>query len=340
LARSKTGAAPRIALVGSETLLGKELEEVIKSRAGAQIVHFAATGEGNFGEVEGEAVYVQPFEPAAIAGIKAVIFAGSKDGADKIYQVVSASASKPLLVDCTGLLENRPEARIVAPLLAEANLPATGVLELAHPAAAALVLVLSKLARTGVIRRAIVHVFEPASEQGRRGVAELHQQTTSLLSFKPLEKSVFEAQLSFNLLSQYGEESAAKLSATEQRIERHIASLIATRADSQIPMPSLRLVAAPVFHSYSLSLWVEFDRNITASELREALASAQIEVRGENEEAPNGSSVAGQSGLVAGDIRLDRNNSRAAWLWVVGDNLRLTADAAADLIARLETDAT
>jgi aspartate-semialdehyde dehydrogenase len=127
------------------------------------------------------------------------------------------------------------------------------------------------------------------------------------------------------------------LSAIEQRIERDLATVLANQQGiGPLPMPSLRVVAAPVFHGYSLSIWVEFETNVNSQELGEALASAQIEVRDANQEAPDNVGVAGQSGLVAGDIRVDRNNSRAAWLWIVADNLRLTADAAAELIAKLE----
>ena len=72
-----------------------------------------------------------------------------------------------------------------------------------------------------------------------------------------------------------------------------------------------------------------------ATELGESLASAQIEVRGEKDVAPDNVGAASESGLIAGDIRVDRNNGRAAWLWLVGDNLRLTADGAADLVSAL-----
>ena len=52
-------------------------------------------------------------------------------------------------------------------------------------------------------------------------------------------------------------------------------------------MPSLRVIAAPVFHGYSISMWVEFETGVNAQEIGEALASAQIEVRGRNDEPPN-----------------------------------------------------
>jgi hypothetical protein len=33
-----------------------------------------------------------------------------------------------------------------------------------------------------------------------------------------------------------------------------------------------------------------------------------------------------------GDLRVDRNNPRAVWLWMVADNLRLLADSVASLL--------
>ncbi len=98
----------------------------------------------------------------------------------------------------------------------------------AHPAASALAITLQRLARYRKIRQAIAHVFEPASERGKRGISELQQQTTGLLAFKPLDKQVFDTQLSFNLLSRFGEEATVKLSAVEERIERDLATILSS----------------------------------------------------------------------------------------------------------------
>ncbi len=328
----------RVALVGGETLLGRELQEVLERRVtGVAITSYASSGEGKFGEQEGEAIFLEPLEAKSIRDDRAILIAGSMEGALKAYHLAKQAGGHPLLIDCASHLEKQPEARIVAPFVeAGTDLASNWLLVIAHPAASALALVLTKLARYRPIRHSVAHIFQPASELGKRGASELHQQTTSLLAFKPLEKDVFDAQLSFNLLSQYGEEAAVQLSTVEQRIERHVATSLGRHADGKaIPMPSLRLIQAPVFHGYSMSVWVEFAGDITATELGEALASAQIEVRGSNDPAPDNVEAASQSGLIAGDIRIDRNNSRAAWFWVVGDNLRLTADAAADLIGSL-----
>ncbi len=320
--------------------MGRELQEVLANRGtGAAITAYAASGEGTFAEEEGEAIYVEPLETQSAGGDDAILIAGSSEGALKAYDIAKQHGGKPLLIDCTGHLENQPEARIIAPLVEDADVQASWLFVIGHPAASALALVLKRLARYRGIRQSVAQIFEPASERGKRGAAELHQQTTSLLAFKRLEKKVFDAQVSFNLLSQYGEEAVEKLLTVEQRIERHVATILSReRADAAIPMPSLRLIQAPVFHGYSMSLWVEFESDIGMPELGEALASAQIEVRGPDDTAPDNVGAAGESGLIAGDIRIDRNNARAAWLWLVADNLRLTADAAADLVSGLGTE--
>lgn len=331
--------ALRLALVGGETLLGRELQEVLDSRAmGAAVTAYASSGEGNSGEQEGEAVYVEPLDAQSVREDQAILLAGSREGALKAYDIAKSGGGKPLLIDCTAHLENRPEARIVAPLVEEPDTASSWIWVIAHPAASALALVLKKLRRYRPIRQSVAHVFEPASERGKGGIRELHQQTTSLLSFKTLDKNIFDAQLSYNLLSQYGEDAPDKLSGVEQKIERHMATILGRDREVAVPMPSVRVVQAPVFHGYSISLWAQFDGEIALSDLGGALASAQIEVRGQDDGAPDNVGAAGQSGLMAGDIRIDRNNARAAWFWIVADNLRLTADAAADLIRDLRIE--
>ena len=329
-----------LALVGAETLLGRELQEVVKSRATeVTIAPYAASGEGNFGEEDGEAIYREAFEEQSLKNVQAVLIAGTETGAMKVLQLTRdisgvAAGKKPVLIDCTGYLDRQPEAWIVSSLLEQANAISKDLLVIAHPAASALSLVLTRLARRKQIRRVVAHIFEPASERGKRGITELQQQTAGLLSFKTLPKEVFDDQLSFNLLAQYGAEAPEKLSSIEQRIERQLATLLG-RQPEHVPLPSLRLIQAPVFHGYSMSVWIEFAEEVNATELGEAVASAQIEVRGPEEEPPHGVGATGQSGLIAGDIRVDRNEARSAWFWIVGDNLRLTADAAAEVVAGL-----
>jgi aspartate-semialdehyde dehydrogenase len=91
------------------------------------------------------------------------------------------------------------------------------------------------------------------------------------------------------------------------------------------------MIQAPVFHGHSFSVWAEFEEPVQVESLRNALVVAELDVR--PDEAPTNVGTAGQSGLSVGAIRVDRNNPRACWFWVVADNLRMTAENAI-LVAR------
>ncbi len=338
---AKTQSGPlRLALVGGETLLGRELQDVLATRIPkALVTSYAASAQNMFGEKEGEAVFVEALTVQALGEENAVLIAGSDEGALHAYGLAKDARSKPVVIDCSGHLESQPNARLVSPLVEEVKDATEAPLwVIAHPAASALAVVFARLSRRAVMLRAVAEIFEPASERGKRGITELHQQTASLLAFKSLDKDVFDAQLAYNLLPKYGEEAPAQLLAIEGKIERQLATLLAKYGASSIIAPSLRLVQAPIFHGYSFSLWIEFETALSSSEIAEILASAQIEIRGKDDEPPTNVGAANQSGLIAGDIRVDRNNERAVWIWIAADNLRLTADAAADLVSALRAN--
>jgi hypothetical protein len=73
---------------------------------------------------------------------------------------------------------------------------------------------------------------------------------------------------------------------------------------------------------------VEFEKRPDRSSLEVALASPEVDVRGEDVEAPDNVGMAGQGGIAVGAVSIDRNNPKAAWFWVVADNFRLMAENA------------
>jgi aspartate-semialdehyde dehydrogenase len=200
----------------------------------------------------------------------------------------------------------------------------------------ALALLLRRLHTNDPIRRAVVQIFAPASEQGRAGVEELQQQTISLLSFKPLPRAVFDTQLSFNMLARYGEEAPVSLEDAELRIERHLATLLDLPGDGEgAPIPSLRVVQAPVFHGYTFSIWVQFENSPDLEAVESSLAAGNIEVRSGEFEPPHNVGQAGQSGIAVGAIAPDRNDPNALWLWMAADNYRLAAESAVAVARQL-----
>lgn len=289
---------PTVAVVGGESLLAQEVRELLDG------VHVVA-GEDATG-----------MKKARVA-----LLAGSAASSRRTYKEHGALQ----LIDLAGALEEQPDARLRAPSLESAPVAAaTAIQVVAHPAAIALVMFLKSVARVGTIRRCVAQIFEPASARGKRGLEELQKQTVAVLSFQKPPRDVYDTQVAFNMLAQYGEEAEEPLEGVEQRIERHVASLL-TDAPG-IPMPSLRLVQAPVFHGYSISVWIEFEDRPGVAKITGALQDAGIDVRAD--EPPNNAGIAGTSGISAGAIGEDRNHPRAYWCWIVADNLRLAAENA------------
>jgi aspartate-semialdehyde dehydrogenase len=326
----------RIALLGADTLIGREIREVLESaRPDVAVDSYSFDDESEVGEDESDAVFKQQFSAEALKGAVAVVTAGNQETVSRALEFVASSPGLTL-IDCTSLLEHHREARITAPLLLPGKNDAP-IQVIANSGATALAMVLNRLASRTSLTRAVVEIFEPASERGKAGISELQQQTTSLLSFRPLEKHVFDTQISFAMLPGFGHEAPQRLETIEQRIENHLATLLARLpAGVSIPMPSIRLVQVPVFHGYSVSVWVELSEPLSAGDIEAALASKRIEVRTSEDEIPTNVGVAGQSEVIVGDVRIDRNNPRAVWLWIVADNLRLMAQSVAEAISLLE----
>ncbi len=317
--------AGEVALIGSETLLGREVRDVVAMSGLPMELKLFAEEESEsekLTEQGGEPALVWGLEAAGLSEARVAILAGTRESARKVLEL----APPAHLIDVTHAAEENPRARLRAPRLEPAGYraPADAVHVVAHPAAIVIATVLERLHARYPVERAQVHVFEPASERGNPGLEELQQQTVGLLSFKTLPKAVFDAQLSFNLLARYGEEAPESLEQIELRVERDLASLLAFLPAAP-RMPSLRLVQAPVFHGYSFSAWVEFAENPGAPAIEAALRGEGVDVRGGDLEPPTNVGIAGDTDIAVGAIAADRNHPRAAWLWMAADNLRLAA---------------
>src|SRR5262249_15134792 len=148
---------------------------------------------------EEEGVAMTPLTAVSLEGAKAAFLAGSPSSSRRTLKLNPPDG--PVLIDLTGALDDQPHARLRAPSAEPPGLrpdPAP-VRVIAHPAAIALAQLLPAIANAATIRRIVVHVFEPASERGQRGLDELHQQTVAVLSFQKPKMDVFDTQVAFSL---------------------------------------------------------------------------------------------------------------------------------------------
>jgi aspartate-semialdehyde dehydrogenase len=311
----------RGAIVGASTLLGKELAEELSATTAAvwDITLLAAEDKGVTITAAGdEATLIQPIAADSFVGVDTVFFAG--EGATALQFWKAAQAAGAAIVDLTGALEAQPNVQVLSPLVGDGlktHLATTAAVS-AHPAAIMLALVSNKLRATGLDRLAAT-VLQPASELGNAGVEEVHQQTVSLLSFKPLQKNIYDAQVAFNLIASLGASSKASLQSTSDKILRHTKLLTSAAADSV----TLQLLQAPVFHGYTASVFLELAQDLDEDVLRKTLIGNHSQFL--EDEFPSNEMAAGKGEILLRVTKAEARKGSAFWLWMAADNLRLSA---------------
>src|SRR3989441_4265975 len=239
--------SPNIAIVGSTSLLGKELRQMIEDR-GLPLGRFALleTEEyaGLLQEFAGDIRITQLISPESLEDIDIAFFTCSPE----IMQSYVASGAKfpDLTVDRTQT--GQTGILFLHGISGAGVLRRKGYYVNPHPAAIVLGRVLADLHNKFVVQSAAVTVLEPASERGNAGVDELQEQTVNLLNFQQVENKVFGGQLAFNILPE--EENSAR---TESRILEQLDSIVG----KTVPKPAVLALQAPVFHSHAYSMSVD-----------------------------------------------------------------------------------
>lgn len=282
--------------------------------------------EETLGQLEAvgeEVTFVQAVAVDNFKGADVVFFASEAKFTKQTLPLAVRSGSA--VVDLSYALEGEAGASVRAPWVdreLSEGMPMDlqpGPVVVAHPAAVVLGLLLLRVSKVAKPRTTAVTIFEPASERGRKGLDELHQQTVNLLSFQSLPKEVFDAQVAFNLLSRFGAEAQPPLEATEKQIVEHFRKIVR----DHVAVPSLMLVQASVFHGHAFSIYLEMENPISVGDLAQAIAGEHVEVIRGAEESPNNVSAAGQENIMV-SIRIDANNKNGIWIWAAADNLRVT----------------
>ena len=327
----------RVAIVGAATLKGKELKEVLEERNFPAVDIRLLDDDESLGQLErvqDEVAVVLPVTRDQLRGSDFTFFACDESFTRAHAKIAREAGSA--IVDLSYALEDQAGVPVCSPWVerelgqhTQLNLESSSIV-IAHPAATALALLILRARKAGTVRRIAATVFEPVSEQGRKGMDELHEQTVNLLSFQQMPTSVFDTQVAFNMVGRYGQTSERSLEAIERRIGSHLNRLL---GDS-VPVPALMLLQAPVFHAHTLSIYIELEQSISIGDFAQAMTGEHVQIARSPEDAPSNVNVAGKDEIVL-SVRRDLAHENGFWLWAAVDNLRLAAITAVDCASAL-----
>lgn len=333
--------AQKVAIVGASTLLGKELIQVLEDRnfpSDDIVLLDEPSAAGTVTEAAGTATFVHALARDSFEKVRFAFFAAAGPVTVKHYQ--TAVAEGATVIDLCGGLPSQAAPFVWIPALdavmppppADAKTNGKQVYSSPGPAVIVTATIVAGLKKFEPTRLAVL-LFPPVSEAGTAGVAELETQTTDLLSFRTVEKKVFDAQVAFNLLPSYGEAREPSLVSMRTEIRKQLENYFAGRA----ALPAIQLVQASVFYGYAFSVYAEFGagKAPSAEELEKSLALLGAKVRGADEPPPDNVSAAGLSEIQFDRLQRDGDESQGYWLWGVADNLRLASSNAVRIAEEL-----
>lgn len=347
--------AYRVGIVGASSLLGQELVRILEEHRFpvSSLVRFETDEEEPDLPIVDLSEHPGTFaaEEATAATELDLVFLASRRGElppslrptlEAAQQGVApsrAKTSRAVVIDLVEALgqpsgEER-RATLSVPFLERTRqgtdgtgpLPDSRLFASPHPAAIVLSALLLRLAARFPLESAVALIFFPASEMGSGAIEELQKQTVNLLSFQKIPRSIFGAQLAFNLLAQLGGRHAAELTAIESRIRSQLRQYLGGR----VLLPAVRLCQAPVFYSLAFSLYVETTQPAAPEALAAALAGEHIHVRRRSEPAPSQVEAAGLSNILVDTIAADPDHPAGVWIWAAVDNIRLAAVNAVEI---------
>ncbi len=317
----------RAAIVGAASLKGKEVAEMLNERNFPAADIRLLDDDEAMGQLEAmgdEISFIQRVRADQFENVDFTFFASDEASTRKNWKDARDAGSA--IIDLSAALENEHGASVRSMWIERerGQIPAPelqpGPCVTAHPVAVTLALLVLRARKAGTIRRAVATVFEPASEHGQRGMDELHQQTVNLLSFQPLPKEVFDAQVAFNMVARYGQKSQPALDSVEARIQRHYQKI----AGDNVPQPSLLVLQAPIFHGHALAIFLEMGSPVDLEALSQALTGDHVAIPGADEDPPSNVSAAGQADIQL-SLKMNAAQPNGVWLWATADNLRISA---------------
>jgi aspartate-semialdehyde dehydrogenase len=318
----------RVAIAGASSLRGKELKQWIEegSFPAADLRLLDEEFEaGTLTEAGGEPAVIQTVDADSFDRVRFAFFTGSPDFS--VRHGGEARRAGATVIDLSGGLAGEPDARpwiphldeVLPPPVAKAGVGGPRSLFLAPSAPAVIAASLSAALAPLGLSRLVLTFFQPVSESGQEGVAEMESQVVKLLSFEPISQTVFDAQVGFNMMAGYGEESREDLTEVRKRIIGEVRGYLAGRA----AMPAINLVHAPVFYSHTFSAFGDFARAPALEEVVGHIKATGLQVAGEGDAPPSNVNVAGEARPVLARPERDLSIECGVWFWGAADNLRV-----------------
>lgn len=315
-----------VAILGATGRVGQELIKVLEQRdfpvtefrplASARSKDAKVTFKGK------EYSVIEPTEEA-FKGIDIVLASAGSEVSEKLAPMIVRQGA--CIIDNSSAFRMKEDVPLVVPEVnGHALAQHKGVIANPNCSTAQLVAVLKPLHDAAGLKRVIVSTYQSVSGAGKEAMDELEAQTKALANGQDYPPSVFQKQISQNLIPHIDKFCPNGYTKEEMKVVDE------TRKILELPnLPvTCTAVRVPVMIGHSESVLVEMQKPLSPAEARMALsASPIVEIWDNPEQAiyPTPLEIAGEDPVYVGRLRVDTSSDNGLNMWVVADNLRIGA---------------
>jgi aspartate-semialdehyde dehydrogenase len=328
--------AVNVAIVGATGAVGQEFLNVLAERKfpvrNLRLLA-SARSAGKQMQFGGQTYTVEELTPESFKDVQIAFFsAGGSVSKEFAPAAVKAGA---VVVDNTSAFRMKDGIPLVVPEVNPEQIQKHAGL-IANPNCSTIIMNVPvwPLHKVNRVKRIIVSTYQAVSGAGAWGLYELEAQTRAYATGEPIKKEQFPHVIVNNLFSHNSRVAANGYNEEENKMVNETRKIF---ADAKI-MITATCVRVPVPRAHSESINLEFERPMTAAQVREILAHAPGVKIVDNPEAnhfPMPLEASGQDDVLVGRIRQDisREDGRGIDLFVSGDQIRKGAATNAVQIA-------
>ena len=310
-----------IAIVGATGNVGRKTLEVLE-RKGLPIddLYLVASSKsaGKKIHFQGKDIVVSELENFNFSKVKIAFFAAG----GKISEKFAEKAAKHcLVIDNSSFFRMDPDVPLIVPQVNSNALNDIKKNIIANPncSTAQLVIALKPLHDLFVIKRVVVSTYQSVSGAGKAAMDELIKQTKLTLDGKDIKPENFTKQIAFNAIPHIDVFSDDGYTKEELKMSNETKKIL----DKKIDLTAT-CVRLPISVSHSESVNVQFEKNFSLEQIKEALNSFDgCKVIDERSDGGYSTPLEaeGKDETFISRIREDKTIKNGLNLWIVSDNL-------------------
>jgi aspartate-semialdehyde dehydrogenase len=320
----KTGKMVRLALLGTDSLRGKEIKNVLskKNFPLKNIDFYDPDVKEEFSKLtqfKGEPKVIRSLNPDFLSETDLAFLASEK----KINRDFGESAVKKN-IHIIDLSETFNEEKNIPLVVAGVNdsvlkKEKTTVVANPHPVTIFLSHLYSILMVNFGLEKSVSFVLQPVSAFEKPGIDELASQSVDMLNGISLKKNVFKDQIAFNLLPCIEPVKEDGFSPMEKQIYQEIKRVLASPDLSF----SLSIIQAPIFHTYSIMSYVNLKKKTDIKSVEDIFKRSSYfkVVSPTSSSQVSSASYAGKDEIIIGLVKKEESSPNSFWIWMVADNL-------------------